>query len=436
MIYKGITLPNETVTPQSFGAVGDGRADDLAMLSEAAAYAREKKCILELPSGSYYTSDTLVLEGVMVLSRDAEILYNGHRLDAPGVYVGDGTAIYGNLRIDANDDPQDHYGQRAGMAFGDFYTGVGSHRCYVESVELTGGIKNANGIVITGDCSDIRIDRVFIPEGTNICRGVCIHWGNRRAHHTVDAVGTGFAPDMKEKGYIHEPDGGPTTHPHGIYLGRVECSGFRPLGTERSDSDKAAVIVCAGYDISVDEIVMHDSCHAFAVTGADNGFEYADRAVRELEPKNIYVKKITGTAMRSAGVFLIDYPWYLNDARVNMHVRIDECFVEAAPCNRNVGVEIVGVESAEFGSVTVRNYQRQAFDILGGAKNVAVCTLNVESCKGEAVFIRDGKGKSTAEKVSFGKINITSDSAENISTLYADGVKELSIGNISVSVSK
>lgn len=351
------------VIPQNFGAKADGVTDDRETLMAAIRYASLNHMTLEIPEGTYACHDWLELDHVKVFSRNATILYHGFRLNAPALQLYDDVEILGKLNIWANNDKQDHYGQRAGMALGDFYTGIGSHRCHVENVVLTGGVTNANGIVIVGDSSDIRIDHVTVPTGTNICRGVCIHWGNRRAHHTVERIGTGFDPAMGEQGYVHDANGGPTTHPHDIHLGVVDCADFRPIDG-RPDNDKSAVTICASYDITVDKIVMHDSCHALCVTGADLGFEYADLEVKNLGLRNIRVKKVFGTGLRSAGIFVCSHPWYLRDANVNAKVQIDECVLEAVDGNRNVGISVIGADEIRLSKVTVKNYQYHNTDIL------------------------------------------------------------------------
>jgi hypothetical protein len=170
------------------------------------------------------------------------------------------------------------------------------------------------------------------------------------------------------------------THPRGIHLGVVNGAGFKAI-PGRGDNDKAAVTICACADISVDEIIMHDSCHALCVTGADLGFEYADEETRAYGQRNIYVKKITGTEMRSAGVLVAGYPWYIRDARVNTEIRIDECYVEAAECNHDTGLALLGISKAEIGQITLKNFPRQAFNITRGSENISIDRLNIEGCQ-------------------------------------------------------
>ena len=120
---------HEGVTPQKFGAVGDGVTDDREALAAAIHYASVNHVTLELPERSYACHDWLELDHVKIYSHNAQILYHGFRLNAPALQAYDDVEILGKLTVWANDDQQDHYGQRAGMASGDFNTGIGSHRC-------------------------------------------------------------------------------------------------------------------------------------------------------------------------------------------------------------------------------------------------------------------------------------------------------------------
>ena len=135
--------------------------------------------------------------------------------------------------------------------------------------------------------------------------------------------------------------------------------------------------------------------------------------------------------MRSAGVFLIDTPWYISNAHVEMNVSIDECFVEATDRNTNVGVEVVGIKSAKFGKVTVKGFTNQAFDVLGDAKEVSADELTVEDCKGAALYVREQGGKGLAENVRINKLNLLSHNTAQ-KTVVVENAKSLNIGQINV----
>ena len=73
------------VTPEMFGAIGDGKADDTEALEAAAAYCREKNGVLTIPSGSYRISRTLDLRYIDLDIRGTIIVTHS----GVGVLVGD-----------------------------------------------------------------------------------------------------------------------------------------------------------------------------------------------------------------------------------------------------------------------------------------------------------------------------------------------------------
>lgn len=367
--------PEKRISVLELGAKGDGKTDDFPALEAAVQFATEKDLILEFPEGEYYLSDGLLLDGISMLSHDAKILYHGEKFGTPALRIVSNVNLFGTWYIHAAPSVRKDAAERAPVAIGDYITDRPSRNCYIQEVILSGGNPDSNGICITGDTRDVLIDSVIIPDGSAICRGVCLHWGNGINHRNTAGR---FAPELGRAAYIHGNT--PMTHPRGIHLGVVNCAGFKAI-PGHPDNDKAAVTICACADISVDEIIMHDSCHALCVTGADLGFEYADEETRAYGQRNIYVKKITGTAMRSAGVLVAGYPWYIREVRVNTEIRIDECYVEAADCNHDTGLALLGISKAEIGQITLKSFPRQAFNIARGSENISIDTLNIEGCR-------------------------------------------------------
>ncbi|MBQ8140502.1 MAG: hypothetical protein IJ038_02265 [Clostridia bacterium] len=431
MITKPVlnTSEENLVSPKAFGAVGDGIADDLAAIEKAVKYACENRKIVVLDENEYYISDGIELDGVSVLSHNAKLLYHGERFGVPAIRIKSNVNILGTLRINAAQSARDDAAERAPVAIGDYISDGKSRDVYIEELILSGGNTDSNGICMTGDCDNITIDRIIIPDGSKICRGVCIHWGNGKDHHTV----RGWAPELGRAGYEHNENGSPMTHCNNIHLGLVDCAGFKAV-PGRADNDKAAVTICAASNITIDEIKMHDSCHALCVTGADLGFEYADEAVRRRGQDNIYVKKITGTAMRSAGVLALGYPWYIRDIRVNTRIKIDECCVEAAEGNRDTGLALLGITKAEIGNITLKNFPKQAVNITRGSENIKIGTLNIEECRAQAATVNMwSEGDAPAKSIEISKLNISGNTDGTLPALgliAADGFK---IGEINVS---
>lgn len=345
-------VTEENVVPQQFGAYGDGKRNDHTAIMRAAEYAVANGVKLELPEADYFTLSSVVFENIEVISDNAKISYNGVAANTPTVELKNNVKIYGTLNLYLHDPKTSWTAERCAMLFGDYGSGVGAHNCYVESLVITGGMPGCNAVVMVGETSDITIDSIIIPNGTKYARGVCMHWGNGDDHKTV----AGWSPELGEAGYSHAPDADPMTFVHDIKLGTVNVTGLKPWGLE--DNDISAVALCAVYNVTIDEIIVNDSLHAAHITGADLGFEYASDEVKAVGgQKNIYIKKITGTKLRSMGLYIPGYPWYLPEKSVNTEIKVDELYLEAASSNTNSsGVYCNKVAKAEFGRVTLKGF--------------------------------------------------------------------------------
>ena len=350
---------DEFVVPQQFGAFGDGKRNDHTAIMRAVQYATEQNVRLELPDADYYTMNAVVLENVEVVSHNAKISYYGIQANTPTLEVRSNTRIEGNLNLYLYDPKTEWSAERCALLIGDYTTVFTVKNCYIESVTLTGGMYGCNGVVIVGDSSEIEIGSVTIPNGTKYARGVCLHWGNGEDHKAV----AGFSPEMGEAGYTHVSGWDPMTHVHDVKIGKINCKGLKP-GPGMEDSDISPIAICAAYNVTVDEIVVDDSCHAIHVTGADLGFEYASEEVKAIGgQKNIRIGKITGTNLRSTGVYIPANPWYLPDISVNTEVAIGEIDISAAAgyLNANYGVYLDSVGTSSVGKITAKGFKQALY---------------------------------------------------------------------------
>lgn len=347
---------DEFVTPQQFGAFGDGKRNDHTAIMRAVQYASEGGIRLELPEADYYTMNAIILENIEVKSHNAKISYNGIQANTPTLEVRSNTRVTGNLNLYLYDPKTEWSAERCALLIGDYTTVFTVKNCYIESVTLTGGMYGCNGVVIVGDSSEIEIGTVTIPNGTKYARGVCLHWGNGEDHKAV----AGFSPELGGDGYMHVNGWDPMTHVHDVKIGKIDCKGLRP-GPGMSDSDISPIAICAAYNVTVDEIVVDDSCHAIHITGADLGFEYASEEVKAIGgQKNIRIGKITGTNLRSTGVYIPANPWYYPDISVNTEVTIDEIYLSAAEThvNKNYGVHLDSVGTSSIGKITAIGFKQ------------------------------------------------------------------------------
>lgn len=375
------TLPNvPAVTPQQFGAKGDGKSDDIQALRQAKEHAVKHGVPLELPNAEYYTSTTWELGDVTVISKDAKISYHGKEFNRPAVDIYDNVNIFGTFHVDSvelcdvrSDKPPYHtHGNRCAVAFGNYDNGRGAHHCYIEDIVICGsGMTGGNGMLLTGDTSDVRFDKITVPKGHHhVNVPAMIHWGNYLEHHPKN-----FDPADAKDGYAHEPNAGVTTHPHDISIGLID-----------SYADNATFYISAGYDITIDEVRSYNAEHAIAIVHGDVGFLYASDEVRAHGMKNLHIKKVYGENLRSWGAYIQCAQAYEDDPDLNADIKIDEMVLTASENNAGNGTAIYGVKSLEIGKLTMDGFTKQCLQLGYANKDIRIGDLTMKNFRGDGFF--------------------------------------------------
>lgn len=137
------------VTPQMFGAKGDGVNDDSWLIGKTLEYAKENNCALYFPKGTYLVANIAVWDGAVLIGEDMNSTIIKQKSTASGNIVynssnEDGTYTTNNVTI--KNLTFDGYDVEKG-ASGILYKGF---RLYLESVTVRGF--NQYGIkIIRGD---------------------------------------------------------------------------------------------------------------------------------------------------------------------------------------------------------------------------------------------------------------------------------------------
>ena len=366
------------VTPQHFGAYGDGKQNDTVPVQRAIQYATDFNLEIRLPEGEYRTMTTITLEGLTVRSENAKISYYGKEFNRPAIDILGDVNIYGTFHVNAaemyapesNTAPYHTHGNRCGVAFGSYDTGVGAHNCYIQDLVICGaGMKGGNGILITGDSSNLTFDKVTVPEGHNgVNVPFMIHWGNYLEHHPHN-----FDPD-DHNGYAHEEGAGVTTHPHDITIGVIE-----------SYADNSALYISAGYNITANEVYSYNAEHAINIVHGDVGFLYASEEEKAHGMKNIYVKKVVGTNLSGWGAYIECADGFENDPNLNAVVKIDSMELSGSNSNDGNGIAIYGVKDLQIGSLTMKRFKKSALQLGYGNKSIVMDTVTIERCTSNTI---------------------------------------------------
>ena len=369
-----------SVTPQQFGAKGDGVTDDIEALRRATASAVEKGVALELPEGEYYISTTWDLGNITVISQNAKISYHGMEFNRPAVDIYDNVNIFGTFQvavpvlceIRADHPPYHTHGNRCAVAFGNYDTGRGAHHCYIEDIVIWGsGMHGGNGMLLTGDTSDVRFDKITVPKGHyHVNVPAMIHWGNYLEHHPRN-----FDPADHTDGYAHEPNAGITTHPHDISIGLID-----------SYADNACFYISAGYDITIDEVRSYEAEHVLAIVHGDVGFLYASPEEKAHGMRNIRVKKVYGENLRSWGAYVQCVQGYEDDPNFDADVVIDEMTLKASENNAGNGTCIYGVKKIEIGKLEMEGFTKQCLQLGYANRDVHIGELTMKNFRGDGFF--------------------------------------------------
>ncbi len=414
----------ERVSPMQFGAVADGKTNDSAAILEAVKVAQKEGKLLVLPEGEYYVDQIIVLNNINVLSENAKILFYGMECSKPAVLMQDNVNIFGTIRIWIVDNTKDgtvNHGGRCNMGFGDYDDGAGAHHCYVENVEVTGGYENQNGILMTGDTSDVLIDRVYTPNGENYGRVVLLHWGNAKDHFPIGEWSV-------ENGYGHVDGWKPTQFPHDIKIGLIEGEN---VGTaiDKKYQSEGAFHIAAGYNIEVDEIRFHNCGAAMCITGGDCGFEYGTDADKAHKQSNIRIHKIFATKVRFAAIYHVGYMLMDKTKSVDTDVIVDELYAEASTAT--VALITYSAKHFEVKKATLKGFTNYALLVDGENRNVKIGTMNLENGSPNAAIFLEHTGKlGRPDKLTIDTLNLKNCKNEKAAIINVRQGAELKVGTI------
>lgn len=422
MITNNRTDSEPFVFPQQFGARGDGKTDDTEALEAAVRQASESGRTLKLPKGEYYLGRTLVLDRVRVLSEDAKISFWGMERNVPAIDMREDVSIYGRLHVWSVDNRIANHGGRCGMGFGHYGSGTGAHHCYVEELTVTGGVPNCNGILITGDSSDITLGKVIIPGGENFGRGILVHWGNSDQYKPKN-------PGNRAEGIFPIDGAGPTRHPHDIHIGTLICN---HVDGDSKYPDSSAFYISAAYDVTVDEILADDVRMVIFVVGGDCGLEYAPEAVRKHGMKNLLFKKVRATNVHACAILYSTYSDYLGNTDFNGTLELGDVQIEGAEGNSGSSLACFGVKELNVGTLTLKKRNQQCVYLASGSENCKIGLLSMQGCAAQAV--RTGRKEardSGCENIRIDEIRVSEDCGGAAKELLdLEAVTGLDVGKI------
>ena len=155
--------------------------------------------------------------------------------------------------------------------------GSGAHDVHVRSLEIAGNRKNGNGIMVTGDSSNIYISEIRFPDSDTMGRPIAVHWGN---------------PDNVING---------TTHPHDICISGIRIG---KMGYDDT-TDVGAITISGGYAITIDNVYAEAVKNGIYIYAGDYGYQYAHPKYGHLRGDGIIISNVIIKNIRDKGVYIL-----------------------------------------------------------------------------------------------------------------------------------
>jgi len=262
-----------TVTVETFGVVGDGVADDAAALRAA----------LNVLSGSTIElgkSETYLCLSSVVVPQNTKVEMNGSKIkfNVSGLTkcldLRSFVSLY-NGSVELAGSAYSGSGEfGCPILIGNYASGVGYSDIDLDGVEVITNRPNGNGVLVTGDSHNVRMNNIDFPDSANLGRGILVHWGG-----------------------ADTPTAG-TTHPYNIKIENITGGALT-----NTSVDAGLVFLSACYNVSVKNVEA-ENCELrggmFVTFAGDYGDYYAPTNVQGLNMTGIKAVNVGARAATQA----------------------------------------------------------------------------------------------------------------------------------------
>jgi hypothetical protein len=420
------SIGTERLTPEKFGAAGDGTTDDTEAIRKAVLTSKANKAVLFF-EGNYLISEPIELEDISIRCSGHFKFVSSHKLKAAFV-IKDNVRQTGRWNIEMS-DAEGGLGTRTPILIGNYTTGEGYTNISIDSIFVTGGHANMNGVLVTGASKNVSIRHIEAKK-SRCGRILNIHWGNSADHYPVNGK------------YVHKENGKPTTHPSKINVGSV-------IGeiTEDFSDFVALVVVSSGSDVSIKEVtgtIKNNLGRAalVVITAGDLGYGYS--AEKRGEMKNIEIGRISGTTNQCGVMFLSEALYRDLDTgndrgnrefTVPIFCKIGTVDIVSSDNKRKLAA-ITGSNgqgSVVLGEVTLSNFY-DGVSMGNLTSSFRVKRLTAKSIVRNAIWLagKDENPSLYPQNISFEKVILSASTSRRISEplLFVQKCRDVSIGTI------
>lgn len=319
-------LVSRDVTPEMFGCVGDGVADDRANLQNCIDFVNLRGGgNIQLTPGKTYRA---VLTGANELQNKSGVnfFFNGASISleqsgtALGFRMNSNTRLIGpgNLLCPVSTGPSAQGIYHATISFGNINGGDGTvgapsalstiNNIVVDGLTITNARADGNGSMVQGlgGCHDITIQNCIFPDTAAANGAVGFDWGY---YGVLNSSDINLSRTNYDAGTAY------TIHPHNLVIRNNQIGNL----TNTLLAGTHGVRLSGTYNVTVEGNDIQSTTGAgIFITGGDMGFEFAPNEVRQNSCRNITIENNNIHNYKAGyGIRYDSYPDNVQDAVVN-----------------------------------------------------------------------------------------------------------------------
>lgn len=321
-------IDGETTYVEDFGAVGDGITDDTVAISNAVAMGQK---VVFSKNKNYLISSNIIVPEKTFINLNGSTIQLETALQHPCFNVQGNDVSIQNGTINVIGSTMGGYGgSLACITAGNQTTGEGYNALTFTDLTLSTNRDDAGAAIsILGECTNILIENIVIPDNDRIRNVFGFEWGG-----TPTPEGTG--------------------HPHNIKVNNIKAGRLTNVSPLLGGYGYL-VWVSAGFNVQVSNIFVEKGFGILCHIQGDNGADYAPARYKDAVGKNVSLKN--GTIMECFGyaVRVVGRP---SDSSFEAHTSIDGL---VAYGDLTEGNDAVGVQTEYSSNTILCNFKISGF---------------------------------------------------------------------------
>lgn len=311
------------VTDPKWGIVGDGVTDDTDALR--AMFSEAENAIVDLCGKNFYVKKGFSLpEYCTAVGRGAKFIAELSE-SIPG-YTGENclfnmssnSKIF-NVELEIRTThPLPANTQRLHINIGNFGTGEGVENVWVDGITIKGGYAGYNAIKISGQCKNIEVRNIKVPDNPNLVGVVHTTWGGMQ-----EVIGT---PEKRS--------------PSNIVIENIQTGAL-------SYANSYVAWISSSFNVKIRNIFSLGTGHGIVVQAGDFGSALNDPVESLFIGKNIDIENVALYNCRTYGLFVYGRATVATDNYVELPIRVKNYRAYGTSGGAN-GVQISYSKNARF----------------------------------------------------------------------------------------